>query len=190
MKRSYWSRYWSTGRRLRHWDYGSDGAYFITICTKNRLPAFGKVSGGAVELSPLGIAAHACWTAISDHFPFVVADTFVAMPDHVHGIIIIDNAGQYRATSNLSDLPWGLPWNSAGNRDAGVDRVDGDAGVDRAAIPRRRHGHPAPTNSAPNRGTWHLSYADTKSALHCSPDTTTSRLHGRPGTTTALFATR
>jgi REP element-mobilizing transposase RayT len=54
-----------------------------------------------VELSPLGIAAHACWTAIPEDFPFVVADTFVAMPDHVHGIIIIDNAGHYRATSNL-----------------------------------------------------------------------------------------
>ena len=71
-------------------DYASDGAYFITICTKNRRPWFGAIKNGKMELSEAGRLAWACWLEIPQHFPFVSLGAFVAMPDHVHGIIIID----------------------------------------------------------------------------------------------------
>ena len=43
-----------------------------------------------MDLSALGQAARDCWNEIPAHFPFVVLDAFVIMPNHVHGIIVID----------------------------------------------------------------------------------------------------
>jgi REP element-mobilizing transposase RayT len=83
-------RYRIPSARLATWDYSSNAAYFITICTQDSIHAFGEVQDGRVQLSPLGQAAWDCWRTIPDHFPFVIADAFVAMPNHVHGIIIID----------------------------------------------------------------------------------------------------
>ena len=38
----------------------------------------------------IGRVAHQCWVDIPDHFPFVKLGAFVVMPNHVHGIVIID----------------------------------------------------------------------------------------------------
>ena len=79
--------------RASWWDYGWNGAYFITICTHNRIHYFGEVENGKMNLSSLGEAAEKCWYEIPLHFPFVRLGSFVVMPDHVHGIIIIDKPG-------------------------------------------------------------------------------------------------
>jgi len=76
--------------RAKWWDYGWNGAYFVTICTHNRIHYFGEVENGKMVLSALGEAAEKCWYEIPRHFPFVKLGSFVVMPDHVHGIIIID----------------------------------------------------------------------------------------------------
>lgn len=76
--------------RAQWWDYGSNAAYFITICTKNQEHYFGKIVDGEQFLSPLGEMAEVCWYEIPNHFPFVELGAFVVMPDHIHGIIIID----------------------------------------------------------------------------------------------------
>ena len=76
--------------RLASWDYGSNAAYFVTLCAHDRANVFGKIIGGRIDLTPLGQAATDCWCAIPDHFPFVVLDAFVVMPNHMHGIVIID----------------------------------------------------------------------------------------------------
>jgi len=76
--------------RWAAWDYGSNAAYFITICIATRTHDFRQIVKGEMILTPLGQSATDCWGAIPDHFPFVVLDGFVAMPNHVHGIIIID----------------------------------------------------------------------------------------------------
>ena len=41
-------------------------------------------------MNDLGLIAHKCWQGISDHFPFVVLDEWVVMPNHVHGVLFID----------------------------------------------------------------------------------------------------
>ncbi len=87
--------------RLAWWDYGRNAAYFVTICTFNRTHDFGRVVGGKMILTPLGQAAADCWQAIPDHFPFVVLDGFVVMPNHVHGIIVIDKPGKDAETQNV-----------------------------------------------------------------------------------------
>lgn len=79
--------------RASWWDYGADAAYFVTICTKDRIRYFGKVEDGVVDLSDIGKIAYKCWEATPNHFPFVILDEFVIMPNHVHGIIVI-NKGQ------------------------------------------------------------------------------------------------
>lgn len=44
-----------------------------------------------IELSPIGIMVKKCWKEIPLHFNHVVLDEFVIMPNHLHGIIVIDN---------------------------------------------------------------------------------------------------
>jgi REP element-mobilizing transposase RayT len=86
----YQNKYRIASARLASWDYGSNAAYFITICVQDRSHAFGEVVDGRMNLTLLGEAAWECWRAIPEHFPFVVLGEFVAMPNHVHGTIIID----------------------------------------------------------------------------------------------------
>ena len=76
--------------RLQSWDYGSNAAYFVTICTAGRAHFFGKIEKEQMEISEMGKMADQCWLAIPEHFPFVKLDAHIIMPNHVHGIIIID----------------------------------------------------------------------------------------------------
>jgi len=85
----YQGKYRIPSARWAAWDYSSNAAYFVTICIDGRAHLFGEVVNGEMVLTPLGQAAHACWRAIPEHFPFVVLDAFVVMPNHVHGIIVI-----------------------------------------------------------------------------------------------------
>jgi len=93
MSKKFRNKYKIESARLKNWDYGSNAAYFVTICTKNRVCFFGDVVNTEMKLSRIGQMAHQCWLEIPEHFPFVVLDEFVIMPNHVHGIIIIDKPG-------------------------------------------------------------------------------------------------
>ncbi|KAB7726102.1 hypothetical protein F5984_24790 [Rudanella paleaurantiibacter] len=79
--------------RLAEYDYGSNGMYFVTICTRDRQPYFGSIvekgDGYALQPTPIGQRAIDCWLAIPDHFPFVLLDEFQVMPNHVHGLLCI-----------------------------------------------------------------------------------------------------
>ena len=77
--------------RRPEWDYCKSAAYFITICTKNRIPYFGESFDGIMQLSEIGTIACKYWIEIPNHFGFVELNTFIIMPDHIHGIIIIKN---------------------------------------------------------------------------------------------------
>lgn len=75
--------------RLPDFDYANPGGYFVTICVQNREYIFGDVEDGEVILSQRGKVVEQSWQAISEHFPGVIIDNFVVMPNHFHGIIII-----------------------------------------------------------------------------------------------------
>ena len=75
--------------RLRGYDYAQPGAYFVTICTQERLCLFGEIVDGKVILNDAGRIATKCWNDIPVHFPQVALDQFVVMPNHVHGILWI-----------------------------------------------------------------------------------------------------
>lgn len=90
MTEKFRNKYRIASARLQTWDYGRNGAYFITICTANRNCYFGYIQSGVMHLSEMGHIARKLWLEIPAHFPFVKLSEFVVMPDHVHGIIIID----------------------------------------------------------------------------------------------------
>lgn len=75
--------------RLKGYDYTQLGAYFVTICTHGHGCLFGDVVEGKMLLNPFGQVAAAYWERIPRHFPCVELGTWVVMPNHIHGIIII-----------------------------------------------------------------------------------------------------
>lgn len=86
----YKNKYRIPSARLQNWDYGSNGAYFITICTQNREHFFGEIVDGQMQLNQLGQLAEKYWLEIPQHFSFIELGNFVVMPNHTHGILIID----------------------------------------------------------------------------------------------------
>jgi putative transposase len=76
--------------RMQNWDYGSNGGYFITICTQKRVHYFGETKNGMMVLTEIGKQAEICFREIPIHFAFVELGNFVVMPNHVHAIIIIN----------------------------------------------------------------------------------------------------
>ena len=79
--------------RLKHWDYSSNAAYFITICTRDREHYFGKVQNGKMQVSPAGAIAFVLWFEIKNHAENIELGEFVVMPNHVHGILLLNGIG-------------------------------------------------------------------------------------------------
>ena len=77
--------------RLQTWDYGSDAAYFVTVCTKNREHLFGEIINGEMRLNELGEFVEIEWENSIELRPDMnlLMDEYVVMPNHFHGIIII-----------------------------------------------------------------------------------------------------
>ncbi|WPD22285.1 MAG: transposase [Candidatus Electrothrix scaldis] len=127
--------------RLRNYDYTRAGAYFVTICVQHRECLLGHISVPAtvgadpcvcpgispeIRLTDAGRMVQTIWDEIPDHYPGVDIDAFVAMPNHIHGIVVLTNPV------------------------VGADRVRPDCRV-RSYIPPSRQNHqgqargPAPT---------------------------------------------
>jgi len=106
--------------RLKEYNYSEDGWYFITICVKNREHFLGNIENGEMRLSNIGETVRKCWLEIPVHFPDVKLDEFIIMPNHIHGISIIENptdpvgnnnycSHQYR-NKNFCSLRWQTKW--------------------------------------------------------------------------------
>jgi REP element-mobilizing transposase RayT len=83
--------------RLPNYDYAQPCAYYITIVTYQRAMLFGNIVHQEMQLNDLGKIADECWREIPDHFSDVELGAYVMMPNHVHGIIVIN-----RTTMNSS----------------------------------------------------------------------------------------
>jgi len=75
--------------RLPGYDYTHPGAYFVTICSHEYKPIFGKVLNGEMKLNESGQIVIKCWAQLPSHFPQVELNAFIVMPNHIHGIINI-----------------------------------------------------------------------------------------------------
>lgn len=102
--------------RLKGHDYSGGGAYFVTICTtelvrrggedyaiiatspralkRGRFNLFGHVDKGRMILNELGRITTGCWLQLPEHFPEIAIDEFIAMPNHVHFVVLIGAASQ------------------------------------------------------------------------------------------------
>ena len=67
-------------------------SYFITICTKDRIHFFGNVDQGEMQLNEIGKIADQFWAEIPDHFPAIKLGEYIIMPDHMHGILILERS--------------------------------------------------------------------------------------------------
>jgi len=96
--------------RLPEYDYGQNGAYFVTICLKPRLPILSQVVGAGPRpartvLSPLGQLVTDTWNDLPNHNPGISLGPFIVMPDHIHGIMILEGrAGLGPAPTPLPEL--------------------------------------------------------------------------------------
>ena len=87
----YKNKYRIKSARLENWDYRWNAAYFITICTADRRHYFGEIKNGKMEYSPIGVIADILWHGIPQHAAYVELGKFVVMPNHIHGILILNN---------------------------------------------------------------------------------------------------
>jgi REP element-mobilizing transposase RayT len=99
------NKYRVQSTRLQNWNYGWNATYFVTICTANKVCYFGNITHGEMYLSALGRHAVNCWLEIPAHFPFVILDHFTIMPNHVHGIIIINKPVETQNFASLQSSP-------------------------------------------------------------------------------------
>jgi REP element-mobilizing transposase RayT len=89
MSNKYKNKYKTKSLRLQNFDYSSDGAYFITICTGQTVQYFGGIEQSMMNLSSLGIIANILWYEIKSHARHCKLGEFVVMPNHIHGILIL-----------------------------------------------------------------------------------------------------
>ena len=76
--------------RLISYSYRNSGYYFVTVCIETETP-LGHIVNAEVELNTAGEIVKECWCNLSNHYKNCKLDYYVIMPDHFHGIIIIDN---------------------------------------------------------------------------------------------------
>lgn len=84
------NKYRIPSARHPNWDYGANAIYFITICTKNRQYFLGECKEDKMKLSTAGAIVQGFWYEIPKHFPFVDLGEFIVMPNHIHGILILN----------------------------------------------------------------------------------------------------
>jgi len=77
--------------RKKGYDYSNNGIYFITSCVHKRMHLFGKIENEKMELNEFGEIAKKQWDWLAKQYLYVVLHNFVVMPNHIHGLIEIDD---------------------------------------------------------------------------------------------------
>lgn len=96
--------------RLDNFDYSSDGAYFITICTQNKKCLLSRIVEQEptlveVEYTEYGKVAKKQLLLLEQRYPFVQVAQYVIMPNHIHIILVIENtAPKENFRTTVSDI--------------------------------------------------------------------------------------
>ena len=92
--------------RLTGFDYNTNGAYFITICTQDRRKLLSRVVGDdvlgvpkSVELLPHGKIADKYINQLNDFYDNVKVEGYVIMPNHIHIMLFVSENGTPRTSS-------------------------------------------------------------------------------------------
>jgi putative transposase len=102
--------------RLQGYDYSQAGAYFITICCDKKVCRFGEIvgaeftpaqnAGAQMSLNEYGEIAYNEWGKLAERFPNFELDVFQIMPNHIHGIIVLNDSVALQ--QNHSGQPQGI----------------------------------------------------------------------------------
>jgi len=90
LKNLFKNKYRTSSLRLECWDYSTPWWYYVTISTKNHINYFAYQNQSSLFLNNLGKQAKSFWLEIPHHYNFVELDYYVIMPNHIHGIIIMN----------------------------------------------------------------------------------------------------
>ncbi len=90
--------------RLPGYDYRQPGAYFVTICVYQRQYLFGDIVDGRMVLNQYGMVVADEWQKSAVIRREIKLDASVVMPNHFHGIVIIDN--NHVGANGRSPLQW------------------------------------------------------------------------------------
>ena len=77
--------------RLEGYDYSENGCYFVTVCAQSREGLFGEIIGGGMVLSEAGRMVERTWNELPEFYCGIETDQFQVMPNHFHGILIIQS---------------------------------------------------------------------------------------------------
>jgi REP element-mobilizing transposase RayT len=76
--------------RLPDWDYSQPGAYFVTMVTYQREHLLGEIANGEMRQNDAGKILWEIWQSLPARYPNISLDAAVVMPNHFHGIVIIE----------------------------------------------------------------------------------------------------
>jgi putative transposase len=115
--------------RLKEYDYSQPGEYFITICTHDHEYLFGEIVKGEMQLNEIGKIAEEEWLKTAIIRPDVELDAYVIMPNHIHGIIIINDKSPIsivgtHSRASLRRKPRSLGSIIAGFKSAATKRIN------------------------------------------------------------------
>lgn len=82
-------------RHSRH-DYSQPGYYFVTVCVKDCNPWFGTIADTQMHLNEAGMDVQIAWGSLPYHYPGLQLDQYIVMPNHMHGILILENDFRHR----------------------------------------------------------------------------------------------
>ena len=85
--------------RLKGYDYRQSGAYFVTICAFRQGQMFGRIEDGVMFPSAIGHIVEEEWQRTADLRPNVELDAFVLMPNHLHGIVLLQDEDAWKIHS-------------------------------------------------------------------------------------------
>ena len=117
--------------RVQSYDYTQAGAYFITICTRDRECLLGKVVNGDLQLNDTGRLVESVWLQTATVRPDIDLDTYVVMRNHFHAIFFIHEfSGVAGATHRVGPTKnhsagAGKPCRPAGPRPKSVGAIVG-----------------------------------------------------------------
>ena len=109
--------------RLKGYDYSVPGAYFVTVCAKEKKKIFGQIHNGEMQKSQVGEIAEREILKIDKHYSNVKVDKYVVMPNHIHMLITVFEA---EGINPFPTICYDIP-NVVGKFKAAVTRKVGNA---------------------------------------------------------------
>ena len=95
--------------RLRHFDYSTAGAYFITICTQNRRCLLSHIVGrglapAEIQYTAYGQIAEEQLLLLEQRYPSLKIDRYVIMPNHIHAILLLEETAGASPHPTIMDI--------------------------------------------------------------------------------------